>query len=81
MLALAMRVINEYKVLLIKMKINLEPLARNNTSKKLPKDEKKLVKLAKKNLAFLFDIQILFDLSELLSLLTYVHSLIKFAKG
>lgn len=80
MLAPAVRVMNEYKVLLVKMQIDSEPPTKDDTGKKMPKD-KKLIKLAKKNLGFLCDIQILLGLSGLLPLLRCVQSLMKFAQG
>jgi hypothetical protein len=80
MLAPAVRVMNEYKVLLVKMAMDSKPHERDENGKKVPKD-KKLLKLAKKNLTLLSDIQILLGLSGLLPLLRSVHSLMKFAQG
>ena len=80
MLAPAVQVMNVYKVLLVKMKMDSEPLAKDDTGRKVAKD-KKLIKLTKKNLAFLCDIQILLGLLRLLPLLRCVHSLMKFVQG
>jgi hypothetical protein len=80
MLAPTVRVMNEYKVLLVKMAMDSKPAQRDVNGKKVPRD-KKLVNLAKKNLAFLSDIQILLGLSGLLPLLRCVHSLMKFSQG
>ena len=51
MLGPAVQVMNEYKILLVKMKIDSKPLAKDDTKKKVPKD-KKLIKLAQKTPGF-----------------------------
>jgi hypothetical protein len=80
MLSPAVRVINEYKVLLVKMQLDSQTPERSVDEKK-PKTDKKLFKLAQANLAYLSDIQILLGLSGLLPLLRSVHFLMQFAQG
>ena len=78
MLSPVVRVMNEYRVLLVKMSMDSKILQKDDQGKKAKKD-KKLLKLAQKNLGHLTDIQILLGLLGLLSLLRCVHSLMQFA--
>lgn len=80
MLSPAVRVLNKYRVLIVKMSIDSERPVEEIGGKK-GKVDKKLMSLATKNLKFLSDIQILLGLSGLLPLLRCVHSLMQFAQG
>ena len=80
MLSPAVRVMNEYKVLLVKMQLDSQTPERDVDGKK-PKTDKKLFKLTQANLPYLSNIQILLGWLGLLPLLRSVHSLIQFAQG
>ena len=80
MLSPFVRIMNEYRVLLIKMAVGSLPLAPDANGK-LGKKDKLLMKLASCNLSFPQDFQVLLTLSALLPLLRSVHSLIKFAQS
>lgn len=80
MLSPAVRVMNEYKVLLVKMQGDSTPPKPDSNGKTVKKD-KLLIKLAKRNLAYLSDFKILLSLAGLLPMLQSVHSLIKFSQG
>lgn len=58
MLSPAVRVMNEYKVLLVKMQLDSQTPERDVDGKK-PKTDKKLFKLTQANLPYLSNIQIL----------------------
>jgi hypothetical protein len=68
MLSHAVRVMNEYRVFLVKMSMDPKAPTKDDQGKK-PKTNKKLLKLAQKNLGHLTYIQILLGLSRLLPLL------------
>ena len=80
MLSPAIRVMNEYRVLLVKMALDSVPPPPDANGKSGKKD-KLLMKLASRNLSFLQDYEILLTLSALLPLLRSVHSLIKFTQS
>ena len=80
MLSPSVRVMKEYRVILVKMAVDSLPPAPNTNDKPCKKD-KLLMKLASRNLLFLQDFQVLLTLSTLLPLLRSVHSLIKFAQS
>ena len=80
MLSLAIRVMNEYRVLLVKILLDSQRPVEEDLGKKR-KVDKKCMALAHKNLNHLTDIQVLLDLSSLLPLLRCVHSLMQFAQG
>ena len=80
MLSPAVKVMNEYRVLLVKMQgdsVAPKEDANGNAAKK----DKGLMKLASKNLAYLCDFKILLGLVGLLPMLQSVHSLIKFSQS
>ena len=82
MLSPAVRVMSEYKVLVVKMHLDSQrPLEEAVAGRPKPKIDKKLMEIARKNLDHLCDIQILLGLSGLLPLLKCVHSLMQFAQG
>ena len=74
MLSPSVRVMNEYRPLLVKMWLDFQVLLQDIIGQKV-KVEKKFMALARKNLEHLTDIQILLRLSGLLPLLRAVHSL------
>jgi hypothetical protein len=79
MLSPTIRIMNKYRVLLVKMSIDSKTPEKDNQGKKA-KTDKKLLKLTQKNLSHLTDIQILLGLSGLLPLLRCIHSLMQFAQ-
>ena len=80
MLSPAVRVMSKYRPLIVKMFTDSKrPLEDSLGSK--AKIDKKLMEIAKKNLAHLTDVQILLGLSGLLPLLKCVHSLMQFAQA
>ena len=80
MLSPAVRVMNEYRVLLVKMSLDSQRPVEEDLGKN-GKVDKKCMALARKNLNHLTDIQVLLGLSGLLPLLRCVHSLMQFAQG
>lgn len=80
MLSPAVRVMSEYRVLIVKMSLDAERPVQDSVGKKV-KVDKKLMEIARKNLEYLTDIQILLGLSGLLPLLKCVHNLMQFAQG
>jgi len=74
MLSPAVRVMNEYRVLLVKMSVDSQRPVQDDIGKKV-KVDKKCMAMARKNLNHLIDIQILIGLFALLPLLRCVHSL------
>ena len=80
MLSPAVRVMNEYRVLLVKMSLDSQRPIQDDLGKK-GKVDKKCMALTCKNLNHLIDIQVLLGLFGLLPLLRCVHSLMQFAQG
>ena len=74
MLSPSMRLMNEYRPLLVKMWLDSQVPLQDVTGQKV-KVEKKVMALAKKNLDHPTDIQILLGLLGLLPLLRIVHNL------
>lgn len=80
MLSPAVRVMNKYRVLFVKMqRDSVAPTADGDGN--AGKKDKGLMKLASKNLAYLCDFRIVLGLAGLLPMLRSVHSLIKFSQS
>ena len=80
MLSPAVRVLNEYRVLLVTMHGGSLP-PRDDVDGKAAKKDKGLMAASKKNLGYLTDFKVPLGLSGLLPMLHSVNSLIKFAQS
>ena len=78
MLSPSVRVMSEYRPLLVKMYLDSAKPVQDVLASKV-KVDKKLMEIAKKNLDHLTDIQILLGLAGFLPLLKTIHSLMQFA--